>query len=129
MLYSEINGEGTVNIHSSVICQIIEETVEEEFKGQVWISNRKSQVSSFMSILGARVTDDIEMYLERGQVYLKMYVIIKFGLSIKTVSDELILRLKESIEEKSKMPVKEIHLVVNGVMAKHVAKRHIEIIG
>ena len=130
MLYSEINGQGTVNIDDSVICQIIEETVESDFKGRVWISNKKSQVSSFMTILRAKgVTDDIEMYLERGQIYLKMYVIIKFGISIKATTDELILRLKETIEEKSLMPVKEIHLVVNGVMAKHVAKRHIEIKG
>ena len=130
MLYSEINGQGTVNIDDSVICQIIEETVEVEFKGRVWISNKKSQVSSFMTKFGGRnVTDDIEMYLERGQVYVKMYIIIKFGLSIKGTTDELIQRLKETIEEKSLMPVKEVTLVVNGVMAKHVAKRNIEIRG
>ena len=106
MLYSEINGQGTVNIDDSVICQIIEETVEAEFKGRVWISNKKSQVSSFMTKFGGRnVTDDIEMYLERGQVYVKMYIIIKFGLSIKGTTDELIQRLKETIEEKSLMPV------------------------
>ena len=83
-----------------------------------------------MTILRARgVTDDIEMYLERGQIYLKMYIITKFGLSIKATTDELIARLKETIEEKSLMPVKEITLVVNGVMSKNVAKRHIEIKG
>ena len=130
MLYSEINGQGTVNIDDSVICQIIEETVEAEFKGRVWISNKKSQVSSFMTKFGGRnVTDDIEMYLERGQVYVKMYIIIKFGLSIKGTTDELIQRLKETIEEKSLMPVKEVTLVVNGVMAKHVVKRYIETLG
>jgi len=130
MLYSEINGQGTVNINDSVICQIIEETVEAEFKGRVWISNKKSQVSSFMTKLGAKdMTDDIEMYLERGQIYLKMYIITKFGISIKATTDELIRRLKETIEEKSLMPVKEITLVINGVMSKQVAKRHIEIVG
>ena len=104
--------------------------MDAEFKGRVWISNKKSQVSSFMTKFGARnVTDDIEMYLERGQVYLKMYIIIKFGVSIKATTDELIARLKETIEEKSLMPVKEITLVINGVMSKQVAKRHIEIKG
>lgn len=130
MLYSEINGEGTVNISESVICQIIEETVQSEFAGRVWISNKKSQVSSFMTMLGAKeVTDDIEMYLENGQIYLKMFVILKFGISIKQTTSELIQRLKETIEENASMPVKEITLVVNGVMSKQVARRNIEIKG
>lgn len=130
MLYSEINGEGTVNISESVICQIIEETVQSEFAGRVWISNKKSQVSSFMTMLGAKeVTDDIEMYLENGQIYLKMFVILKFGISIKKTTSELIQRLKETIEENASMPVKEITLVVNGVMSKQVARRNIEIKG
>ena len=130
MLYSKINGEGTVNISESVICQIIEETVQSEFAGRVWISNKKSQVSSFMTMLGAKeVTDDIEMYLENGQIYLKMFVILKFGISIKKTTSELIQRLKETIEENASMPVKEITLVVNGVMSKQVARRNIEIKG
>ena len=75
------------------------------------------------------MTDDIEMYLERGQVYMTMFVIVKFGLSIKGTTEELISRLKETIEEKTLMPVKEITVIVNGVMSKQVAKRHIEIKG
>jgi len=130
MLYSEINDEGTVNINESVICQVIEETVESEFAGRVWISSKKSQSSSFMTKLGAKeVTDDIEMYLENGQLYLKMFVILKFGISIKKTTTELIQRLKQTIADNAVMPVKEITLIVNGVVSKQIARRNIEIKG
>lgn len=130
MLYSEINGEGTVSINESVICQIIEETVQSEFAGRVWISSKKSPASSLMTKLGAKdATDDIEMYLENGQVYLKMFVILKFGVSIKNTTAQLISRLKEAIAENAAMPVKEITLIVNGVVSKQIARRNIEIKG
>lgn len=130
MLYSEINDEGTVSINESVICQIIEETVESEFAGRVWLSSKKSQPSSIMTMLGAKeVTDDIEMYLENGQLYLKMFVILKFGVSIKKTTSELIQKLKQAIENNAVMPVKEITLIVNGVVSKQIARRNITIKG
>lgn len=130
MLYSEINGEGTVSINESVICQIIEETVQSEFAGRVWISSKKGPASSLMTKLGAKdATDDIEMYLENGQVYLKMFVILKFGVSIKNTTAQLISRLKEAIAENAAMPVKEITLIVNGVVSRQIARRNIEIKG
>ena len=130
MLYSEINGQGTISIHTSVICQLIEEMVETEFSGRVWISDKQGQDSSFIMKIGAQdVTDDIEMYLENGQLFVKLYVVLRFGLSIKQVTNALIGRLKETIAENTAIPVREITVVVAGVMSRQLARRNIEIRG
>lgn len=130
MLYSEINSSGTIVIEEAVICQIIEETISDCYANKVWISDRKGQASSFVMMIGAKdVTDDIEMYLENGQLFLKLYVILRFGLSIKQVTGELIQSLKEIIRENTAIPVKEITIVVTGVMSRQVARRNIKIRG
>ena len=61
------------------------------------------------------LTHGINVSLEDNQIIIDFHVIVAYGVSISTVSDNLIANVKYKVEEFTGMDVKKINIYVEGV--------------
>ncbi|MBN7772572.1 Asp23/Gls24 family envelope stress response protein [Clostridium aminobutyricum] len=127
MLYKEENEKGSIIIEKAVIARIIMEVVS-QFNGKVFISNYKNKATTFYAKIG--VTDEINsMDITMGDqgLDIKIYIVVKFGTSIKMVTNKLITDINNKIIEFTMMKPNSVSVVVTGMISKNIAKRNIEV--
>lgn len=120
---------GSISLDRSVIVKIITDTVD-KFNGKVLISNHKGKVSGFVSKLGVNEEgNNMEInYGEKG-LDIRLYIIIRFGTSIRMVTEHLIQNIKKNIEEYTTIEANSIAVVVSGMFSKQIVRRNIEVRG
>ena len=121
---------GTITVAKSVIGNIIKSVID-SFDGKVIISNSKGKITNQLPKLGPKEEySDVEIELtEEGLLNINIYVILKFGTSIKATTERMIMDIRALIKETIAMDVNEIDVTVTGMMSKHIAPRHIEVKG
>lgn len=121
---------GTITVAKSVIGNIIKSVID-SFDGKVIISNSKGKITNQLPKLGPKEEySDVEIELtEEGLLNINIYVILKFGTSIKATTERMITDIRALIKETIAMDVNEIDVTVTGMMSKHIAPRHIEVKG
>lgn len=121
---------GTITVAKSVIGNIIKSVID-SFDGKVIISNSKGKITNQLPKLGPKEEySDVEIELtEEGLLNINIYVILKFGTSIKATTERIITDIRSLIKETIAMDVNEIDVTVTGMMSKHIAPRHIEVKG
>jgi len=122
---------GTITVAKSVIGNIIKDVID-SFEGKVIISNSKGKITNHLAYkLGTKDEyNDIDIILtEEGLLNIDIYIVLKFGTSIKSVTEKMISDIRESIKTAVAMEVNEITVTVTGMMSKHIAPRHIEVKG
>ena len=121
---------GTITVAKSVIGNIIKSVID-SFDGKVIISNSKGKITNQLPKLGPKEEySDVEIELtEEGLLNINIYVILKFGTSIKATTERIITDIRALIKETIAMDVNEIDVTVTGMMSKHIAPRHIEVKG
>ena len=119
---------GTITVAKSVIGNIIKSVID-SFDGKVIISNSKGKITNQLPKLGPKEEyGDVEIELtEEGLLNINIYVILKFGTSIKATTERMITDIRALIKETIAMDVNEIDVTVTGMMSKHIAPRHIEV--
>ena len=60
---------------------------------------------------------------------IRVYVIVKFGVSIRNVTSTLINSIQESVRENTGLEANSIAIAITGTFSKNVAKRNIEVRG
>lgn len=121
---------GTIKVAKSVIGNIIKDVID-SFDGKVIVSNSKGKITNQLPKLGPKEEySDIAIELtEEGLLNISIYIILKFGTSIKYTTEKIIADIRTSIKETTAMDVNEITVTVTGMMSKHIAPRHIEVRG
>ena len=121
---------GTIKVANSVIGNIIKDVID-SFDGKVIISNSKGKIPNQLPKLGSKeeYSDVVIELTEEGLLNITVYVILKFGTSIKATTEKLIADIRSSIKETIAMDVNEVDITVTGMMSKHIAPRHIEVRG
>ena len=121
---------GTIKVANSVIGNIIKDVID-SFDGKVIISNSKGKIPNQLTKLGSKeeYSDVVIELTEEGLLNITVYVILKFGTSIKATTEKLIADIRSSIKETIAMDVNEVDITVTGMMSKHIAPRHIEVRG
>ncbi len=122
---------GTIKVAKSVIGNVILDVIS-SFDGKVIVSNSKGKI---MNQLAHKLTakdesnDFIIELTEDGMLDISIFVVLKFGTSIKTTTEKLIGDIRAMIKETINMDINEITVTVTGMMSKHIAPRHIEVKG
>lgn len=123
------NEMGKIELPKSVIGSIVIEVVE-SFDGKVILSDSKGRVHKLAYKLGAmEEANNIEIEGNENGIDLRVYAILRFGVSIKETANQLINELRSAIKEASGITVDNISIVVKGMMSKKIAPRNIEVTG
>lgn len=129
MFYKLETKSGNISMEKSVIAKIIVKTVA-AFSGKVFISTKTGKIIGVIAKIGGMdEKSHIEINMDGKELKIKMYVVIRFGMSIKSTTDELIKDIKSNIEEMTDIKVSSVSIVVTGMISKHLSKRNIEIRG
>lgn len=107
---------GSIHFSQSIINRIVENAVE-GCGGKVFLNN-------YSGGLNAPAVEFIEG--EDG-FELKVFIVLKFGASIKENTTEIINSIYDNAEKiLGRKPLK-VTVTVTGVLSKNIAKRHIEV--
>lgn len=129
MLYKMETKDGQILLERGVIAQLAEEQLR-QFRGKVWITNAKGMMGGLVNrISGRNDLDELDIDVEEDGVVVRIYLVIRFGVSIRMVTDRLIADIRRALEEYGEIPVKEVSIVVTGTLSKHIARRNIEVKG
>ena len=127
MLYNYETEYGSIGVTKNVIRKIIVEAVA-QFGGKVTISNHKGKLANIASkISGADELSYIEISTGTKGVNVKIYVVIRFGTSISTVTNQLIETIQKNVKEFVDIELNSVSVVVAGVISKNIVRRYIEV--
>ncbi len=118
---------GKITVPKAVVGKIIAQTVE-QFDGKVIISNNKGKVPGFVSKIGGMDdSSSMEISLTEQGLDIRVFVVLRFGTSITSVTNKLINQIHENIEEMTGVKPNSVAVVITGVISKKIAPRHIEV--
>jgi len=129
MLYKSDNETGCISIDKAVIRRIAVECIR-DLDGKVRLANHKAQTAGFVSKLsGMDESSFITVARNNEGLDIKLNIIIRFGVSINRVTEQLITSIKEKISAMTGIEECGVTVVVVGMMAKQLVRRNIEIKG
>ena len=121
-MYSKENNLGKINISKNVLGNIIQNAAD-ELSGKAVLCSSKGKIGKNeqknMTFFEIREDDD-------GYA-IKIYLMIKFGAGISTISSQIIESVERDIITVTGIKPKNIVVVIKGVISKNIAKRNIEV--
>ncbi|MDD2295186.1 MAG: Asp23/Gls24 family envelope stress response protein [Eubacteriales bacterium] len=125
MLYREVNRIGAISINHSVLDEMIADAFL-HCEGKAWLANYKGAVSDVTIRLRNfdALAEKVVKMTDKG-VFVRLYVMLKFGSSIAEVTAGIMDRLAFSMMEYLELPIDNIEVIVTGMLSKNVAKRNI----
>ncbi len=107
---------GDIHFSQNIINKIVERAVEGS-KGNAILQNYKGGINA----------PNVEFINDEEGYDLKIYIVMKFGASIKKTTAEIIDSVYENAEKILPAGPRNITIVITGVLSKNIAKRHIEV--
>lgn len=126
-IYKEKTEYGNILIADTAIHKLVESVIENH-KGKVFLTNSKGKRMNkvYRSVRGDQ-SSDVHVYTHHGKPVICVYLIIKFGLSIKDTTDKLTEELRQAYNNAMGEDPWKIKIVITGVMSKKLAKRNVEV--
>ncbi len=106
--------EGNVSIDTEVIAQYAGSVAVECF-GIVGMASVNVTDGIVKLLKKEKITHGISVTLKNNQLTLDFHVIVAYGVSIKTVCDNLISSVKYKVEEFTGLDIEKINIYVEGV--------------
>lgn len=129
MLYEADTKNGTITLDKEAVAQLAADEIG-KLHGRVWIANGKGAISELKNrFSGRNDADDVEVFWDGEGISIRVCVVIRFGVSIRTTTEQLIADIRRSIVSCAELPVKSVTIVVTGMLSKQIARRSIEIRG
>lgn len=123
-MYTRKNETGTIHISKSVIGSIVID-VTDRLENKVLLCNPKGKTGfnekKSMSFL--------EVDVDGEELFIRIYVIVKFGVSISTVAEQVIDSVRAVVKATIGIEPRNVALSIKGVMSKNVSRRDIEVNG
>jgi uncharacterized alkaline shock family protein YloU len=112
------NQFGTITYDKQVLAQVAYQAAMECY-GLVGIGY-KSKVNGIVELLkGENVTKGVKTEeMEDGKIYIELYVIMQYGTNISTVANNVIDRVKYTVEKITSLNVGKIDINVQGIRVK-----------
>lgn len=125
--YKETNEFGKITINDNAIAELVVSEIR-NYNNDLYITNSKGKRTSkvYKSVGGSSATN-IDIQYEDDKLFIKIYLIVRFGMSIKKTTDELMENIRSQIKMATGHNPKAITIVVTGVKSKKVARRNIEV--
>jgi uncharacterized alkaline shock family protein YloU len=114
---AKINNEfGTIEIDKQVISQIAYKSAMESY-GLVGLAYKTKGIVELLK--GENVTKGVSVQeLEDGTIAIELYVIMQYGTNISTVANNIIDKVKYTIEKMTALKVSKIDVNVQGIRVK-----------
>ena len=123
---------GTISVSNILFAQIIAESFEQEAcRGKVWPATRKGRqigndqkysISEFASHIEA------EPSFDKSSVDLEFSVIVKFGASIRRLTDAVCDYIADELYKKQGKKPCQITVHISGVKSRQTARRSLEVV-
>lgn len=123
---------GTISISNLLYAQIIARGFEQEAcRERIWPATRKGRLISGgqklnLSEFASHI--DVDNDFVENSVDLEFSVIVKFGASIRSLTDQLANYVAAAVEEKTGKKPSQIKIKIAGVKSRQVARRNLEVI-
>lgn len=125
---------GNIYFSKDILNRIIHEAVA-RCDGKVELNNYKGKYMNMVPGLASKMK--MNMYSEEaGGVEIKeleegleicVYIVVKFGTSIKRVTNIIIDFIYENVEKITGHKPNKVTVIVTGTSSKNIARRHIEV--
>lgn len=129
MLSREKNEFGYISLNKSLLDQICTHALQEQ-KENVWLANYKGPSSDPMIMFrGFDGIAEKEIRVTEGKIFIRLYVVVRFGQSISTICEALIGSVRRDIVTLLEIPekdIEDIQIAVTGVLARRLAQRDLE---
>lgn len=113
------NDLGVVNISKEVI-SIMAGLTAMECYGLVGMASQSFQ-DGISELVGVKnLSKGIEINITEEGVELDLYIVVEYGVKISEVANNVMDRVKYTLEEKAGVKVKEVNINVQGVRLDHV---------
>ena len=121
---------GTIKVAKSVIGNIIVDVID-SFDGRVILSNSRGKVPKQLAYKLSQKDEssEISMELTEEGLNIGVFVVLKFGTSIKETTEKMISDIRNNIKDMTGMEINDLTVTVTGVLSKKLAPRHIEVRG
>lgn len=118
---------GTVTINDNVIAKIILRAVEKS-DGKLLLSSERGRILGVASRVGVGdILGNFQIQEKENKYFLKFSGIIRFGSSIKNVTENVLDLVQEEMQQFFPTQGGEIILHIVGVKSKQIAERDIEV--
>lgn len=114
---AKINNEfGTIEIDKQVIAQIAYKAAMESY-GLVGLAHKSKGIVELLK--GENATKGVSVQeLEDGTIAIELYVIMQYGTNISTVANNIIDKVKYTLEKMTAIKVSKIDVNVQGIRVK-----------
>lgn len=129
MLYSSNTQLGKIEYDDKIIGNIIRK-IAGDFKGRVMLSGSKGRIKK--NTEKTRDSDDVSfmnMKKTDNAYTIDVYIVLKFGTSIRATSHELIKRIRSEVSAITGINVSKVRIIITGMLSRNFTKRHIEVEG
>lgn len=110
------NQYGNIEIDKSVIAQVAYRAAMESY-GLVGLAYKQKGIVELLK--GDNVTKGVNVEeLEDNTIAIELYVIIQYGTNISTVANNIIDRVKYTVENMTALKVSKIDINVQGIRVK-----------
>ena len=114
----------SIGINKSIITQIVTDAVD-AYSGKAWLGNAKA----IFNIFSNDESSNIDIVWDDEEIYINIFLIIKFGTSISRVTNGIIDYIEKNIKVTFGDVPSKIRILVTGIESKQqVIKRDIEVV-
>lgn len=123
---------GKISFSQNIINRIVVEAVEKT-NGKAFVLNYKGKYMNVVPGIASKMNiydeeaGGIEIISAGTGIALRVYIVIKFGSSIKQVTNEIIDYIYEETEKIMGERPEKVTVVITGIVSKNIARRHIEV--
>ena len=115
---------GSIGINKTIITQMVTEAVD-AYSGKAWLGNAKAVFNIFSN----DESSNIDIVWDDEEIYINIFLIIKFGTSISRVTNGIIDYIEKNIKVTFGDIPSKIRILVTGIESKQqVIKRDIEVV-
>ena len=115
---------GSIGINKSIITQMVTDAVD-AYSGKVRLGNAKAVFNIFSN----DESSNIDIVWDDEEIYINIFLIIKFGTSISRVTNGIIDYIEKNIKVTFGDVPSKIRILVTGIESKQqVIKRDIEVV-
>jgi len=129
MFYTDTNDLGKIQFDENIIGNIIRK-IADSFHGKVMLSGSRGRIKK--NTARTRNSDDLtfmNMKKTNDGYVIDVYIVLKFGTSIRRTSHEFIDLIKEQVSQITEIPVNKVRIIITGMLSKNFTRRHIEVEG
>lgn len=119
--------KGDILISENAIAQLVIDQIQ-TMRGRVLPATSKGKrISPVKKVFGNEQEDSVQIKVKGNDLSIRVYVIVRIGVSISKTLDMLIEKIKQSVEESTGVAPSSVSVVVSGVLSKNIARRNMEV--